>query len=174
MTGLIVVVSAWRHATFVDHGERIRDGLLETAEGWAADDIALWHGGAPGGDTIAHVIAARLGWGCRRPFVADWQTYGRECGTTQLEHAAAEGRARWCPGVGRCPRAGPRRNDDMVAAAVAALADGGAAQVRMAAFPGPTSAGTRHCMGAATRAGIPVRPYPLAAPVNTQIKETTS
>jgi hypothetical protein len=167
MTGLLVIVSAWRHATFADHGERIRDGLIDTAGGWAADDITLYHGAAPGGDTIARVVAHRLGWQ-QCPFPADWAAHGRECGTTQLEHAAAEGRARWCPGVGRCPRAGTRRNDDMVAAAVAAVADGSATRVRLAAFPGPTSSGTRHCMGAAGRAGIPVREFPLPA----RIKET--
>jgi hypothetical protein len=169
MTGLLVIVTAWRHATFAAHGEHIRDGLLEVADGWAAGDITLYHGAAPGGDAIASVVARRLGW-LQRPFPADWAAHGRECGTTALEHAAAEGRARWCPGVGRCPRAGTRRNDDMVAAAVAAVADGSATRVRLAAFPGPTSSGTRHCMGAAARAGIPVRPYPLAA----RVKETSS
>jgi hypothetical protein len=173
MTGLLVIVSAWRHATFAAHGEHIRDGLIDTAGGWAADDITLFHGAAPGGDAIASVVARRLGW-LQRPFPADWATHGRECGTTALEQAAAEGQARWCPGVGRCPRAGTRRNDNMVAAAVAVLADGTAAQVRCAAFPGPKTpgvpSGTRHCMGAAARAGMPVRPYPLAA----RVKETSS
>jgi hypothetical protein len=117
MTGLLVLVSAWRHASFAAHGEHIRDGLLEVADDWAVGDITLYHGAAPGGDAIASVVARRLGW-LQRPFPADWATHGRECGTT--------------------------------------------------------ASGTRHCMGAATRAGIPVRPYPLAAPVNTQIKETTS
>jgi hypothetical protein len=162
MTGLLVIVTGWRHATFAAHGERIRDGLIDTAGGWAADDITLYHGAAPGGDTIARVVAHRLGWQ-QRPFPADWATHGRECGTTALDHTAAEGRARWCPGVGRCPRAGTRRNDDMVAAAVAAVADGSATRVRLAAFPGPTSSGTRHCMGAAARAGILVREFPLTA-----------
>jgi hypothetical protein len=43
------------------------------------------------------------------------------------------------------------------------VADGSATRVRLAAFPGPTSSGTRHCMGAAARAGILVREFPLTA-----------
>jgi hypothetical protein len=59
-----------------------------------------------------------------------------------------------------------------VAAAIGAVAHGSAVRVRLAAYPGPGSVGTRHCMGAAARAGIPVREFPLTA--RTPIKETTS
>lgn len=49
-------------------------------------------------------------------------------------------------GSNRCPAAGPRRNNEMVALGADLVV----------AFPYGKSIGTRHCMAAADRAGIPV------------------
>src|SRR5690242_3289638 len=102
-------------------------------------DAVLVHGDCPGADQLCATI---------------WSSWGRtveahppswsECGPNGT---AGHQRPRW-DGSTYCPSAGPRRNQEMVAAGAQAL------------LKLPGGRGTAGCVKLAQRAGIPVLPYP--------------
>lgn len=102
--------------------QAIKDALvvaIREAGGPVFEEVIAVHGGAPGFDTMFGEIALELG--CEvEVHKADWENEGQ--------------------------RAGPRRNERMVARGAVACIAG----------PLGVSRGPRHCMRIAAKAGIPV------------------
>jgi len=104
-------------------GKLIHDALVEATAGAEPGDVVVVHGACSGADWFAEQAAFALGMAVET-HPADWS-------------------------LGR--RAGPLRNNDMVALG---------ADICLA-FILDSSPGASHCVASATRAGIPVRLYTL-------------
>lgn len=118
---------------FTDIGV-VHQALLEVTAGQHPTHT-LVHGAARGADTLAAVVADKLGWTIE-PHRALWNVHDMEC-------------PEWHHDQPRCRRAGHRRNEEMV--------DLGADIVCAFYKRGAANKGTAGCVKLAGQAGIPVR-----------------
>lgn len=132
-----IIVSGWRGASRISHGDIIAEALCDAIRDISPDDppssLTLVQGACHlgGVDDIAADLATDWGW------------------TVESHPALRHPTQRF----GRWPWAGPRRNEYMCSLGADVLL----------AFPGPASRGTLDCVRRATNYGIPTRVYPLPA-----------
>jgi hypothetical protein len=112
----------------------VQDALLAVTAGHRGPHT-LVHGAAKGADTLAAIVAGRLGWTVE-PHPALWDVHDMDCPDWHHEQP-------------KCRRAGHRRNEEMV--------DLGADIVCAFYKRGAANKGTAGCVKAAGQAGITVK-----------------
>lgn len=150
----------------LDQLQPIHDSLIAATRG-VAGPHTLVHGACPdGADQLFAQAATALGWAVEA-HPADWDSCGPHC-PTRPHRYRRKAVDKYHPGVlpDYCPKAGPRRNADMVALG----ADECIAILVPCAQPGCRrrgahfTHGTASCVRLAKEAGIPIRPVHLSTP----------
>lgn len=174
---MFVIVTGSRHAQPANkaHTRVIWHALVNIHRTTAGPHV-LYHGAAKGADIIAAAYAKHLGWSV----IAHPARWSDPCRDT----CTPGHRREWMRGQWGCPAAGVYRNQEMVAAALAAAwVDEDAAwqdederaelhNVVCLAFPLPGSKGTHDCAQRARDAGIRVDVHHLPAPTQATPQQT--
>lgn len=152
-----LLISGTRHATIADHGLIIKRAILDAlfnpdSTTGGVDEIYV--GDAAGVDLIALQIAKRAGWTLHE-FEARWDECDPQCPTG---NANRPHRLKYRHGRGDyCPRAGMRRNQQMVDAFTAV----GGRLVLTFPAAGLVERDVRNCIRLARQAVLQVTEHPL-------------